>query len=69
MMGFLDKIGFLKRLLSFFCVYGYSRVFRLDELILDNVFSLEFLRKSLRLPETEILLGGLFNHSFNISKN
>ena len=37
--GFLDKIGCLKRLLSFFCVYGYSRVFRLDELILDNVFS------------------------------
>ena len=37
-MGFLDKIGFLKRLLSFFCVYGYSRVFRLDELILDNGF-------------------------------
>ena len=34
-----DVIGFLKRLLSFFCVYGYSRVFRLDELILDNVFS------------------------------
>ena len=45
--------------LFLFCVYGYSRVFRLDE-ILDNVFSWEFLRKSLKLPETEILFGGLF---------